>query len=399
MNIASLRVGAASGDSCREERRPSTARSWPLAPRAGNASASSARTTGSATTAWISARATDTVEFRAAAYPGAGGQIELRLDKADGELLGTCDVAVTGDWQKWQSFTAKIKPTAGKKNLCLVFKSLPQAKAVMPANNTVIYAQFPGVNPNESTVEINVRHTVFTPDKTNINYITVRGFDLRNAATPLGAAHRRRRSASSPPTGAKAGSSRTTKSATRAAAASRWANTATSGTTQRRRHRRCLHRLRPPRAEQRLEQGDRRQPPRPQQPHPPLRADRRRRQPRLRVQHRHRQRHPRHPSPPALRRRGNGRHQVPRRDRCRHQPQPHLPLRRRRRHLARLDGPGHPGDRQPAARQRGRCGDIFFEMQHGPFLVANNLLLSKAPPSLSMPRALPLCPQPDRGSD
>jgi alpha-N-arabinofuranosidase len=32
-------------------------------------------------------------------------------------------------------------------------------------------------------VEINVRRTVFTPERTGVNYITVRGFDLRNAAT------------------------------------------------------------------------------------------------------------------------------------------------------------------------------------------------------------------------
>ncbi len=49
---------------------------------------------------------------------------------------------------------------------------------------TTIWAQFKGVNPNDSKVEINVRQTVFTPDKTGINFITVRGFDLRNAATP-----------------------------------------------------------------------------------------------------------------------------------------------------------------------------------------------------------------------
>jgi alpha-L-arabinofuranosidase len=126
----------------------------------------------------------DSVEFRAAAVAGAGGQIELHLGQADGELLGACEVAVTGDWQKWQSFTAKIKPTAGKQNLCLVFKWLPQPKVVVPAHSTVIYAQFPGLNPNEQPVEINVRQTVFTPDKTGIDYLTVRGFDLRNAAPP-----------------------------------------------------------------------------------------------------------------------------------------------------------------------------------------------------------------------
>jgi alpha-L-arabinofuranosidase len=125
---------------------------------------------------------TESVEFRAAAPADAGGEIELRLDNSGGELLGVCDVPSTGGWQKWQTFTAKIKPVSGGKNLCLVFKPTPPVKT--GADNTVIYAQFPGVNPNEANVEINVRQTVFTPSKTGINYITVRGFELRDAAAP-----------------------------------------------------------------------------------------------------------------------------------------------------------------------------------------------------------------------
>ena len=54
----------------------------------------------------------------------------------------------------------------------------------MDERNTTIWAQFKGVDPNRSQVEINVRQTVFYPDKTGINYITVRGFTLRDAATP-----------------------------------------------------------------------------------------------------------------------------------------------------------------------------------------------------------------------
>ncbi len=50
--------------------------------------------------------------------------------------------------------------------------------------NTTIRAQFKGVNPNQQLVEINVRQTVFYPQKTGINYITVRGFTLEDAATP-----------------------------------------------------------------------------------------------------------------------------------------------------------------------------------------------------------------------
>ncbi|MCX6998342.1 MAG: carbohydrate-binding protein [Kiritimatiellaeota bacterium] len=128
-------------------------------------------------------KGTESIAIRAAAAAGTGGAIELRLDQVDGELLGTCAVTATGDWQQWQSFTAKIKQTEGKKNLCLVFKPTRPARAEKESASTVIYAQFPGVNPNEAQVEISVRPTVFSPEKTNIDYITVRGFDLRNAAT------------------------------------------------------------------------------------------------------------------------------------------------------------------------------------------------------------------------
>jgi hypothetical protein len=132
---------------------------------------------------------TESVEIRAAAIPGAGGVVELRDGHwhFDGPLLGTCEVQPTGDWQKWQSFTARIKKTSGKKDLFLVFKSLAAAKAEAAAGadaKTTIVARFPaGTDPNDGSVEVCVRPTVFTPEKTNIDYITVRGFELRNAAT------------------------------------------------------------------------------------------------------------------------------------------------------------------------------------------------------------------------
>ena len=50
--------------------------------------------------------------------------------------------------------------------------------------NTTIWAQFAGVNPNEAEVEINVRRAVFYPDKPGVNYIAVRGFIMMHAATP-----------------------------------------------------------------------------------------------------------------------------------------------------------------------------------------------------------------------
>lgn len=51
--------------------------------------------------------------------------------------------------------------------------------------NTTLWAQFKGVsNPNEALVEINVRRAVFYPDQPGLNFITVRGLTLSQAATP-----------------------------------------------------------------------------------------------------------------------------------------------------------------------------------------------------------------------
>ena len=50
--------------------------------------------------------------------------------------------------------------------------------------STKIWAQFKGVDPNKEEVEVNVRRTVFYPEKPGVNYLTVRGFTMRHAATP-----------------------------------------------------------------------------------------------------------------------------------------------------------------------------------------------------------------------
>lgn len=51
------------------------------------------------------------------------------------------------------------------------------------SNETVIYANFQGKNPNDEDVEINVRREVFMPQETGINNITVSGFNINKAAT------------------------------------------------------------------------------------------------------------------------------------------------------------------------------------------------------------------------
>lgn len=49
---------------------------------------------------------------------------------------------------------------------------------------TTVWANFQGADPNAELVEINVRRSVFFPTEHHLDYITVRGFELAQAATP-----------------------------------------------------------------------------------------------------------------------------------------------------------------------------------------------------------------------
>ena len=84
-------------------------------------------------------------------------------------------VYLNGEWLAEAAKLDEVTKPAG--NAPLWFSQVDVA-------NTTIWAQFNGVNPNEQLVEINVRQTVFYPDQPARNYITVRGFTLRHAATP-----------------------------------------------------------------------------------------------------------------------------------------------------------------------------------------------------------------------
>ena len=57
-------------------------------------------------------------------------------------------------------------------------------------DSTTIWANFQGADPNAELVEINVRRSVFYPTEHHLDYITVRGFELAQAACPVGAADR-----------------------------------------------------------------------------------------------------------------------------------------------------------------------------------------------------------------
>lgn len=50
-------------------------------------------------------------------------------------------------------------------------------------DETILYANFQGKNPNEENVEINVRRECFMPSETGVGYITVSGFSICKAAT------------------------------------------------------------------------------------------------------------------------------------------------------------------------------------------------------------------------
>lgn len=79
----------------------------------------------------------------------------------NGEPLGEADCLDTlfvGRWEQWY--------------------------AAHETNHTLVWAKFPGKDPNTELVEVNTRQTVFYPSQPGINYLTVRGFNLTQAATP-----------------------------------------------------------------------------------------------------------------------------------------------------------------------------------------------------------------------
>ncbi len=86
-----------------------------------------------------------------------------------------------------------------KETIDKVFKPVPDAKIKdtegsvytwycdSDANSTTIWANFQQVNPNKELVEINARRTCIYPEKPGINYITISGFHISQAATQWGA--------------------------------------------------------------------------------------------------------------------------------------------------------------------------------------------------------------------
>ena len=94
--------------------------------------------------------------------------------KSKDRVFHTGAVYLNGDWLDEAATLDEVLGTAPANALWF-------GKA--DATTTTLWAQFKGVDPNQQQVEINVRQTVFYPDKEGMNYITVRGFDMSQAAT------------------------------------------------------------------------------------------------------------------------------------------------------------------------------------------------------------------------
>jgi len=90
-------------------------------------------------------------------------------------IYHTGAVYLNGDWLMEAANREEVMKPADEKN--------PLWWAEVDSSTTTIWAQFRQADPNKETVEINVRQTIFYPDKPFINFITVRGFTMQHAAT------------------------------------------------------------------------------------------------------------------------------------------------------------------------------------------------------------------------
>jgi alpha-N-arabinofuranosidase len=103
--------------------------------------------------------------------------IEGEWHKHGGYPRHTGTVYLNGTWMnEAETLEDVLKPTSDRQS--------PIWFGQVNESHTTIWAQFKGVDPNQELVEINVRQCIFYPDQPGRNYITVRGFTMRQAATP-----------------------------------------------------------------------------------------------------------------------------------------------------------------------------------------------------------------------
>lgn len=134
-----------------------------------------------------------------------GGIAELRLDKPDGKVIAKATITHTEHKDDYKVFTAPVESLTGNHKVYLVYQDfsaqdlanmqqqLDKAKqkltgkklwyATVNDTSTHIYAELGHTNPNIEGIEINVRETLFYPKQPYINYITLEGFQFQNAAS------------------------------------------------------------------------------------------------------------------------------------------------------------------------------------------------------------------------
>lgn len=93
----------------------------------------------------------------------------------EGRLHHTACVYLDGHWLREAECKEKVFESTNENPLWF---------SITDERETTIWAQFGDNNPNHELVEVNVRQSVFYPEKEGINYITVSGFTLEHAATP-----------------------------------------------------------------------------------------------------------------------------------------------------------------------------------------------------------------------
>jgi len=94
---------------------------------------------------------------------------------ARGRVHHSGAIYLNGDWLTEAAKLEEVQGAVGKQPLWF---------GKVEGDTTTIWAQFKSIDPNEQTVELNVRQSVFYPSQPGRNYITVRGFTMRDAATP-----------------------------------------------------------------------------------------------------------------------------------------------------------------------------------------------------------------------
>jgi len=126
--------------------------------------------------------------------PAGGDAWKVVIDNAlFGDFNPFSDV-IAGDWFHPQDRTHVsgavyldehwLMPSAHRDEVLAPIQGTPLWYAQVGETHTTIWAQFGDANPNEALVEINVRQSVFYPERPGINYLTVRGFTMMHAATP-----------------------------------------------------------------------------------------------------------------------------------------------------------------------------------------------------------------------